>query len=120
MTSCSYFSLFCLLALVAVLNNVAVVVDAFAPSGGRAFVAASYRQQRRGLNMFSGDKEGAVKPLETVAAESDDSDSLDAVEAVSSGGENSSQQQGMTVKDMNTGELKEVKWVDPAMAANTK
>lgn len=27
--------------------------------------------------------------------------------------------QSSIVKDMNTGEIKEVKWVDPAMAANT-
>jgi len=34
-------------------------------------------------------------------------------------GEKTSTGEGMMVRDMTTGEMKEVKWVDPAMSANT-
>ena len=65
------------------------------------------------LAMFSKDDEStsAASPLETVSAE--DLASSDTASAVTPTTITN------VVKNMNTGELKEVKWVDPAMEANT-
>lgn len=54
------------------------------------------------------DSNSAAKPLEEI----DIAQPTNLQAAVSS--------EGSVVKDMNTGEIKEVKWVDPAMTANTK
>ena len=65
--------------------------------------------------MFSKDDEStsaAASPLETVSAE--DLASSDTASAVTPTTITTN-----VVKDMNTGELKQVKWVDPAMEANT-
>ena len=61
--------------------------------------------------MFATDKDGAPKGLETVESSAD----ADALSSLST-----TQTRRNVVKDMNTGEIKEVKWVDPAMQANTK
>ena len=61
------------------------------------------------VNMFSADDDDkAAKPLETV-----DPLQTTTEEAVAE------KPTGSVVKNMNTGETQEVKWVDPAMAANT-
>ena len=57
--------------------------------------------------MFSADDK--AKELPTVEKLAEESMSMEEESAVSKN----------IVKDMNTGEIKEVKWVDPAMSANT-
>lgn len=65
--------------------------------------------------MFSndGDSSSAPKALETV----DDSAKSVVPDALESAGSDEGAKN--VVKNMNSGELREVKWVDPAMAANT-
>jgi hypothetical protein len=87
----------------------AVSVSSFsivAPASTRAVSSSSARF------LFSADQNNqSPKGLETV-----DSGSIaDALSNLST-----TQTPRNVVKDMNTGEIKEVKWVDPAMQANTR
>jgi len=61
--------------------------------------------------MFNKDDKKAP-PLPTAAP-------LQTVDEAETKEEGSPTEPGMVVKDMNTGEVKQVNWVDPAMSANT-
>ena len=61
--------------------------------------------------MFS--KDDDAKPVTPPAAKA-----LESVDAPETEGKSVAEPSSL-YKDMNTGEMKEVKWVDPAMAANT-
>ncbi|GKY92666.1 hypothetical protein MPSEU_000236600 [Mayamaea pseudoterrestris] len=94
--------LFSLLLVVAVAS-----VSGFSviPPSSRAVASSSFAR-----SMFATDN-NENKGLETVESSSD----ADALSNLST-----TQTPRNVVKDMNTGEIKEVKWVDPAMEANTR
>lgn len=77
-------------------------VSAFSPAiGPRTMTRAT------SLRMFSDDN--TPKPLESVSAPKSEEERAAKIEEFKKS----------IVKDMNTGEIREVNWVDPAMAANT-
>ena len=78
-------------------------VSAFAPSTTRFGVSQVASTQRF---MFSKDDDNKPAPLATMDEPEGNTPSTSA-------------SKGSIVKDMNTGEIREVKWQDPAMLANT-
>lgn len=64
--------------------------------------------------MFSTDDEKSTNAASTLKADVSPLATMDEPVAVTSGEDAKS-----VVRNMNTGEIREVKWVDPAMAANT-
>lgn len=79
-------------------------VSAFVPSTARFGVTQVASTQQR--FMFSKDDDNKPAPLATMDEPEVNSPSV-------------STSKGSIVKDMNTGEIREVKWQDPAMMANT-
>ena len=80
-----------------------VATSAFAPP-------QQQRLSRNARYMFNADNEKSSTPA---ALEVDDGKPLESAVTTEE------PKTGSIVRDMNTGEVKEVKWVDPAMAANT-